>query len=267
MGLAHTGQCRTIKMKSLMKSCLLVILLLDVISSASIDHAKGDHSDHKIEELADFKDTPRDHIRQQHDTKPAKTRSGNYRVLRKKKRTKFEAMNKDWEGFYDSESDFNTINIDNIETEYRGYSDEEDEGIEYYDHAHPHEHLMLHDATSVYSKYEDLRPLDLAKLVPMLSLVGLYMLTPTYLNARRKRSSFRISADGDVLNESDERYECFLRLACRVGELSTEVGVQKNPLVEELMTSRKFIEKVKVFKEENMCNTSGCEVILNETKE
>ena len=49
------------------------------------------------------------------------------------------------------------------------------------------------------------------------------LLTPTYLNARKKRASFQISADGVPLKENDEKFECFLRLACRVGELSTEI--------------------------------------------
>ena len=249
------------KNNGLVKTLQIFVLFIHSIHGARLNHSKDDleHHEHEHEDLVD---TPHEHTHKHIIAKPAIKSPGKLRVLRKKKRTKFDKTYKerDWEGFYDSESDFNTIDIDNLETEGKDYPYESEDLTEY--HSHPHEHLMTHDISSVYNKYQDLRPLDLTKLVPMVSLVGLYLLTPTYLNARKKRASFQISADGVPLNENDEKFECFLRLACRVGELSTEIGVEDNPLVAELGRNRKFTEIVAKYKEENKCNTSGCAEIL-----
>ena len=250
--LVQASQGITMKMKDVWKYQLL-LMFVNVLLSASIDHFEDKHDQNhtKVENM----DAHLEHIQKTDFLKTEKKINGKMRVLRKKKRTKLDVLDteRDGEEYYDS-----NVNDYDLGTEWREYPYDPQEVY----HSHPHAHLHLHDTSSVYSKYKDLRPLNLQKLVPMLSLVSLYMLTPTFLNARRRRSSFKITADGDVLNEEDERYECFLRLACRVGELSSEIGVQSNPLIEELRKIKKFQNKVVQLKENNMCNTSGCEKIL-----
>ena len=247
---------------SLVKSVHLVFLLAEIMNCASINQAEEDGQQHEHAH-DDLIDTPHEHPHKHQLSKPVKNNQEKWRVLRKKKKAGFDAINKerDWDGFYDSDSDFNDIDIDNVEMEWRDYPYQSEEVIEYHSHSHDHPHHG-HGISSVYNKYDDLRPLDLTKLVPMVSLLGLYLLTPTFLHARKKRDNFHIFADGVGLGEEDKKLECFLRLACRVGELSKEIGVHSNPLIAELMENKKFAQTVKKYREENQCNTSGCEEIL-----
>ena len=219
-------------------------------------HAQAGHADN------DPHDHPHKHIQ---GNKPNQAKNGKLRVLRKKKKLPvFNVRNSEesgWEGIYDTDTTDVGFENSNEELEWREYPYESEDLTEY--HAHPHEHPHHgHDISSVYTKYDDLRPLDLTKLIPMLSLLGLYLLSPTFLHARKKRDNFQISGDGLQLDEENKRQECFLRLACRVGELSKEVGVLSNPLVAELMENDKFAETVEKYKEVNKCNTYGCEKLL-----
>ena len=255
---------RKMKTASLVLTLPLFFLFTDISNSASVDQREGDH--HHEHEHDDFPDTRHQHRHKHLHAKPFENKRGKLRVMRKKKKPESKANNAErfWQGVYDTEDDAtNVIDIDSLDLEIEGkdYPYESQEITEY--HSHPHEHPHHgHDTSSVYHKYDDLRPLDLTKLIPMVSLLGLYVLSPTYLQARKKRDNSHISDDIIGLDDEGRKLECFMRLACRVGELSKEVGVPSNPLVEELMENEKFSETVKKYNKENKCNTFGCADIL-----
>merc|ERR1719419_789010 len=226
---------------------------------ANLDHTQHEAGaqDHKHESKNDIVESAQDYP-YKHQREKAQSDQGKWKVVRKRTRFGTNSEERDWD-FFDND-DINSINDDDLEVEWKEYPYHGNE-VEY--HSHPHEHPhYTHEVSSVYSKYEKLRPIDLTKLVPMISLVGLYMLTPTYLNARKKRSTFRISSDGIDLTEEDKKFECFVRLACRVEKLSAEVGVPGNPLVKELMENRRFAEMVRRYKDSDRCNTAGCSKVL-----
>ena len=85
--------------------------------------------------------------------------------------------------------DFVTVYKD-LTLEYRDHPHDLDSNV----HLQVH-HYHIHHAPSVYHKYDGIRPPDLTKLIPMATLLGLYLITPTFIHIRRKRDSVRRSQE------------------------------------------------------------------------
>jgi len=101
--------------------------------------------------------------------------------------------------------------------------------------------------------YEEEAGLDLTSIIiPLLALVGLSLLFPTYVSLttvrKRREAGDEPDASSDVIERVNEIYtavvqseECMEKIACEVGALAGDVGLTRNPalkLAEGFMPSK-----------------------------
>merc|ERR1711936_1542546 len=91
--------------------------------------------------------------------------------------------------------------------------------------------------------YEEEAGLDLTSIIiPLLALVGLSLLFPTYVSLttvrKRREAGDEPDASSDVIERVNEIYtavvqseECMEKIACEVGALAGDVGLTQNPAV------------------------------------
>jgi len=112
--------------------------------------------------------------------------------------------------------------------------------------------------------------LDLTTLIiPLLALVGLFLLFPTYVtltSVRRKRETGEDAGEVNMLARMQDMYqaiieseECLERVACDVGGLAADSGIDTSYAnIASLMVSNKYSKYMKQFASAKNCHKIKC---------
>merc|ERR1711972_455499 len=125
---------------------------------------------------------------------------------------------------------------------------------------------------SPVSSYGDVKGgLDLTSiLIPLLALLGLSLLFPTYVNLtsvkRRRRSLDEDSTENSLVERVQDIYmavveseECMERVACEVGGIAADAGVNKGMTkLAESFVPKKYQKMMKNFNSAKDCHKIKC---------